>query len=66
MKYKAYEDAHERDIAAGKALKPDSDMICPECGTALGVIRRNTGHSIICQDMINCHYSRFEPFSKYS
>ena len=63
VKADAYEEAHKRDIEAGKALK-DNSMICPECNSNLEIFPRNKGNSVICQDMIHCHYSRFEPFSK--
>ena len=59
----AYEDAHNRDIAAGKALKEKS-MKCPECDSDLEVFPRNKGNSLICQNMVHCHYSRFETFNK--
>ncbi len=59
----ALEDASDRDIACGKALKNNS-MVCPECGYDLEVFPRQTGNSLICQNMIHCHYSRFEAFEK--
>lgn len=59
----AFEDASNRDIACGKALKENS-MTCPECGSALEIFPRATGNSVICQNMLDCNYSRFEPYDK--